>query len=61
MIVVENPIGKVTVETANSLCSLSDDELSPAALAARVVLAECAHALMLQGRWLGAVPVARDP
>jgi LysR family transcriptional regulator, regulatory protein for tcuABC len=45
----------------NSLCSLSDDELSPAALAARVVLAECAHALMLEGRWRGAAPVSRDP
>jgi LysR family transcriptional regulator, regulatory protein for tcuABC len=44
----------------NSLCSLSDDELSPAALAARVVLAECAHTLMLEGRWRGAVPVARE-
>lgn len=44
----------------NSLCSLSDDELSPAALAARVVLAECAHALMLQGRWRGAAPVTHD-
>ncbi|HSV53862.1 MAG TPA: LysR substrate-binding domain-containing protein [Burkholderiaceae bacterium] len=38
----------------NSLCSLSDDELSPAALAARVVLAECARALMQAGRWAGA-------
>lgn len=39
----------------NSLCSLSDDELSPAALAARVVLAECARELVRQGHWTGAV------
>jgi LysR family tcuABC transcriptional regulator len=38
----------------NSLCSLSDDELSPAALAARVVLADCARELVLDGRWAGA-------
>lgn len=38
----------------NSLCSLSDDELSPAALAARVVLADCATEAVRSGRWLGA-------
>jgi LysR family tcuABC transcriptional regulator len=38
----------------NSLCSLSDDELSPAALAARVVLADVARALVEGGRWVGA-------
>ncbi len=38
----------------NSLCSLSDDELSPAALAARVVLADCARELVREGRWAGA-------
>lgn len=38
----------------NSLCSLSDDELSPAALAARVVLAGCVRDLLDQGRWAGA-------
>lgn len=38
----------------NSLCSLSDDELSPAALAARVVLADCARQLVNDGRWAGA-------
>ncbi|HEX2545295.1 MAG TPA: LysR substrate-binding domain-containing protein [Ramlibacter sp.] len=38
----------------NSLCSLSDDELSPAALATRVVLAECARTLVREGRWSGA-------
>jgi LysR family transcriptional regulator, regulatory protein for tcuABC len=38
----------------NSLCSLSDDELSPAALAVRVVLAGCARELVEAGRWGGA-------
>jgi LysR family tcuABC transcriptional regulator len=38
----------------NTLCSLSDDELSPAALAARVVLADCARELVRSGRWQGA-------
>lgn len=38
----------------NMLCSLSDDELSPAGLAARVVLADCARELVRSGRWVGA-------
>ncbi|MBK7507866.1 MAG: LysR family transcriptional regulator [Comamonadaceae bacterium] len=38
----------------NVLCSLSDDELSPAALAARVVLADCARERVLSGLWVGA-------
>src|SRR5512140_1724105 len=42
------------VRRVNSLCSLSDDELSPAALAARVVLADCARELVREGRWAGA-------
>lgn len=36
------------------LASLSDDELSPAALAARVVLADTARALVGAGQWPGA-------
>jgi LysR family tcuABC transcriptional regulator len=43
----------------NSLCSLSDDELSPAALAARVVLAECSRVLMERGLWVGAALAGR--
>lgn len=39
---------------SNALCSLSDDELSPAALATRVVLADCARALVRTGTWQGA-------
>lgn len=38
----------------NVLCSLSDDELSPAALATRVVLADCARELVRSGAWVGA-------
>ncbi|BEP61310.1 tricarballylate utilization LysR family transcriptional regulator TcuR [Variovorax sp. V213] len=38
----------------NLLVSLSDDELSPAALAARVVLVDTARALVREGRWAGA-------
>jgi len=38
----------------NSLCSLSDDELSPAALGARVALAACVRELVEAGRWGGA-------
>ncbi len=37
----------------NMLCSLSDDELSPAGLATRVVLADCARELVRSGRWVG--------
>jgi len=38
----------------NSLCSLSDDELSPAALAVRIVLTDTAQALVRAGHWPGA-------
>jgi LysR family tcuABC transcriptional regulator len=38
----------------NSLCSLSDSELTPAALAARVVLAAVTRDLVTAGRWQGA-------
>jgi hypothetical protein len=37
----------------NLLCSLSDDELSPAALALRVVLADTARGLVRSGGWRG--------
>lgn len=37
----------------NLLCSLSDDELSPAALAARVVLIDCVRQLLRGGAWAG--------
>ena len=38
----------------NTLISLAEDELSPAALAARVVLRDTIEALVQQGRWPGA-------
>jgi LysR family tcuABC transcriptional regulator len=44
----------------NVLCSLSDDELSPAALAARVVLADCARERVLSGLWVGARLIHHD-
>ncbi|MBC5785601.1 LysR family transcriptional regulator [Ramlibacter sp. USB13] len=47
-------IADAQVVRLNSLCSLSDDELSPAALAVRVVLAACARELVEAGRWGGA-------
>lgn len=42
----------------NLLASVSDDELSPAGLAARVVIADVARALVREGRWPGATLVA---
>lgn len=43
-----------SVRRKAALCSLSDDELSPAALAARVVLMDCARQLVHSGGWVGA-------
>ena len=43
-----------SVRRKAALCSLSDDELSPAALAARVVLTDCARQLVYSGVWRGA-------
>lgn len=37
----------------NVLCCLSDEELSPAALALRVVLIECVRELIASGQWPG--------
>jgi LysR family tcuABC transcriptional regulator len=47
-------IADAQVRRLNSLCSLSDDELSPAALGVRVVLAACARELVEAGQWGGA-------
>ncbi|MDE2397878.1 MAG: LysR family transcriptional regulator [Burkholderiales bacterium] len=47
-------IGNAQARRPNLLVSLSDDELSPAALATRVVLTEVARALVAEGRWIGA-------
>jgi LysR family tcuABC transcriptional regulator len=47
-------ISTANVQRVNVLCSLSEDELSPVALAARVVLKDCAQQLVSQGVWTGA-------
>ena len=47
-------IADESVRRKAALCSLSDDELSPAALAARVVLMDCARQLVKSGNWVGA-------
>ena len=36
------------------ICSLSDEELTPAGLAARVVLRHCCRTLIDEGKWVGA-------
>lgn len=41
----------------NTLCSVSDAELTPAALAARLVLTEVVRDLIRSGRWQGVVPI----
>ncbi|HET7835024.1 LysR substrate-binding domain-containing protein [Variovorax sp. J31P179] len=51
---VQVRIADAQVGRRNLLASLSDDELSPAALAARVVLADVARRLVREGRWAGA-------
>lgn len=37
----------------NYLCSLPEEELSPAALATRIVIRDCVHQLVTSGRWKG--------
>jgi LysR family tcuABC transcriptional regulator len=49
------------VKRLNILCGLSDDELSPAALAARVVLTDCMRSLVQSGAWQGAVLSEQTP
>jgi LysR family tcuABC transcriptional regulator len=53
-------IADAQVFRTNALCSLSDDELSPAALATRVVLADCARELVRSGQWVGARLIHHD-
>lgn len=48
------PLADGEARRRNAVCSLSDDELSPAALAARIVLTETARALVRAGHWPGA-------
>lgn len=47
-------VADADVTRPNLLASVSDEELSPAGLAARVVLADVARTLVTEGRWLGA-------
>ncbi len=47
-------------QRTNLLCSLSEDELSPAALAARVVLIDCVRELVQSGAWSGTSPIHHD-
>jgi LysR family tcuABC transcriptional regulator len=47
-------ISDAQVQRVNLLCGLSDDELSPAALAARVVMSDCVKHLVQSGQWTGA-------
>jgi LysR family transcriptional regulator, regulatory protein for tcuABC len=49
------PLADAAAQRENLLASLSDDELSPAALAVRVTLADVVRDLVGQGRWPGAV------
>jgi len=51
---VQVRIADAQVGRRNVLASLSDDELSPAALATRVVMVDVAHSLVRAGRWAGA-------
>lgn len=51
---VLRPVADRSARRHNWLASVSDDELSPAGLAARVTLADVAARLVREGRWLGA-------
>ncbi|NML30401.1 LysR family transcriptional regulator [Paraburkholderia antibiotica] len=52
------PIADRHMVRPNQLVSLADDELSPAGLAARVVLADVARSLVASGQWAGATLAA---
>jgi LysR family tcuABC transcriptional regulator len=52
--VLSSQIADAHVNRRNLLVSLSDEELSPAALATRVVIADTARTLTREGRWAGA-------
>lgn len=50
---VSVPLRDAAAQRPNFLVSLSDEELSPAALAARVVVRDVTRQLVLDGRWPG--------
>lgn len=54
VILTSVPVAEKYATRPNMLASISDDELSPAGLAARVVLADVARQLVREGRWPGA-------
>jgi len=54
------PLADPQAHRRNAICSLSDDELPPAALAVRVVLADVARGLVAAGQWPGATLVRPD-
>jgi LysR family tcuABC transcriptional regulator len=54
------PLADRQASRRNAVCSLSDDELSPAALAVRVVMVDVARGLVDAGQWPGAVLVRPD-
>lgn len=47
-------LGDARLRRLNSLCSVSDEELSPAARAVRVTLVDCVRELVRSGAWAGA-------
>ncbi|MCM3011754.1 hypothetical protein M3583_24150, partial [Bacillus subtilis] len=48
------PVADAHATRPNLIASVSDDELSPAGLAARVVLADVAREIVAAGGWPGA-------
>ncbi|WP_175963467.1 LysR family transcriptional regulator [Burkholderia pyrrocinia] len=54
VILTSVPVADKYATRHNMLASISDDELSPAGLAARVVLADVARQLVQEARWPGA-------
>ncbi|MFM0140533.1 LysR family transcriptional regulator [Caballeronia grimmiae] len=54
VILTSVPVAEKYATRPNMIASISDDELSPAGLAARVVLADVVRQLVQEGRWPGA-------
>jgi LysR family tcuABC transcriptional regulator len=54
------PLADREARRRNALCSLPDDELSPAGLAARIVLVDIARQLVSAGQWPGATMLAGE-
>ena len=51
---LDSPTGGKYILNSQDVSQMSDDELSPAALATRVVIADCVRSLVRSGAWLGA-------